>query len=275
MTVFLYETHRKVELTIREQAGLENWNLPMDRNDFRLFKDVQNVVDFIVRDTDRKPISMIGRTAQINLYDQRTNTLLWTAPLAVIAEQKGCLRMTMPPSTMDGWNLAAYSYCVMVTNADTTTHMLFVNQDAGDRGYFEVLDGPRLDPTPSAEKTWEQFTESNDNDPALNYRVCTFVGPAQRENFAGICTAALYLDNFSGKVLVQGSLEVGTANPMTDDEWFTIDTLEFHECSCVKSHTFEANVMWVRYKIYRDQDLTTSITLPEDMGKITKISFRN
>ena len=68
MTVFLYDTRRKVELTLRESpSGVVNWNLPMNTNDFRVFKDVYNSIEFVVRNTDRKPINMMGRSAEINL----------------------------------------------------------------------------------------------------------------------------------------------------------------------------------------------------------------
>jgi hypothetical protein len=158
MTVFIYDIKRLVQLVLRESGGSTNWNLPMNSNDFRVFKDVQNAIEFVVRNTDRKPINMMGRTAAINFYDQRTNKLMWSSALQVINDAKGICKLVIQPDVTSDWNLGSYSYSVTVTNVDGSVHMLYTDQDESQRGFFELRQGPIFDPRPSTVITYDQLT---------------------------------------------------------------------------------------------------------------------
>lgn len=278
MTVFLYDTKRRVELTLREfPSGVTTWNLPMNSNDFRLFKDVQNDVEFVIRNADRKPINMMGRTAKINLFDQKTNQLLHQQELKVINEAKGICKLVLLPDVTSDWYLQVYSYSVQVTNVDGSTHMLYMNTYESQTGFFELAQGPIFDPQPSVEIPYEALSQTSEEIDGVDTSILVtsaLQGSLQRNNTSGVHTLVAFLDNFSGKIRIQGSLEPSVP---TEWNWFDIEVKEYdHETSTV-SFTFEANLMWARVWIYNrfDQPESLPFVLPADEGKITKLVFRN
>lgn len=273
MTVFLYDVKRKVELTLRETGGTVNWNLPMNRNDFRVFKDVFNSIEFVVRNTDRKPINMMGRFATINLYDHRTDKLLFSKDLKITNEAKGICKLEISPDVTADWFLQTYSYSVEVKNADGTRHMLYVDQNEGQRGFFELAQGPRFDAADSIEIAWKQLTltERGLNGSPHSYRVSDALpGSMQRNNTTGLHTAMFDLKNYTGQITIQGSTEIGTP---ADSDWYDIEVLDFHKETGKKYTNFVANLNWVRFWInYEGDNLEV---LPADEGEITKLVFRN
>lgn len=275
MTVFLYDVKRKVELTLREfPEGNVNWNLPMNSNDFRVFKDVYNTIEFVVRDTDRKPINMMGRSAEIRLYDHRTSKLLHSAPLKITNEAKGICKLEIAPDVMADWFLQTYSFTIIVTNTDGTRHMLYVDQNEGQRGFFELAQGPQFDPFPSYEVTWEQFMLTSESPPEgqTTYRYSSaFPGSLQRNNTSGLHTVVAHFENYSGTLTIQGSVEDGT--PGLND-WYDIKVLELDKKTGVEVVSFEANLNWVRFWVHYPND-SIEDPLVVNQGKITKLVFRN
>lgn len=277
MTVFLIDKKRKIELTLRETGGTINWNLPMNTNDFRVFKDVHNTVEFIVRDTDRKPVKMMGRTATINLYDQRLDKLLWTSALKVINEAKGICKLDIEPDVFADWLLQTYSYQVTVQNVDGSVHMLYVDANESQRGFFELLQGPRFEPYASVTTTYMDLAPVSitPNSGRIAYRVSSAIPASlQTGNVTGVHTIALYLENFTGKAVIQGSVESGVPGGF---DWFDIETHEYDHVTGLRGYTVNANLTWIRVSVYNSNDQTPNGTppLPHDIGQIAKLVFRN
>jgi hypothetical protein len=278
MTVFLIDKKRKIELTLREfPHGVVNWNLPMNTNDFRVFKDVQNTIEFVVRNTDRKPVNMMGRSAKINIYDHRTNKLMWTKDLKIVNEAKGICKLNIEPDIMADWLLQTYSYSVTVTNTDGSTHMLYVDANECQRGFLELLQGPVFDPRPSQTVLYEDlhtFAEEEDGGETSFRFSSALPGSMQTGNTAGLHTVVLHNDNFTGKLTVQGSVEPGTPGLW---DWFDIETHEFDHNTGIHAYSIEANLMWVRFWVYNayEQLEDDELVLPADQGKITRITFRS
>jgi hypothetical protein len=80
------------------------------------------------------------------------------------------------------------------------------------------------------------------------------------------------LDNFSGTLLVQGSVEEGTP---TDQEWFEVETRTYDHQTGLDNFNFEANLNWVRFRIHNRYFEPNGDVLDKDKGKITKLVFRN
>jgi hypothetical protein len=278
MTVFLFDKKRRVELTLREfPSGVVNWNLPMNSNDFRVFKDVQNDIEFVVRNADRKPVNMMGRTAKVNFFDQKTSQLLFQQELKVIDEAKGICKLILLPDVTADWFLQTYSYSVQVTNVDGSTHMLYMDTFESQTGFFELAQGPIFDPQPSVEIPYEALSLTNAEIDGLDTSIrvsSALEGSLQRNNTSGVHTLVAFLDNFSGHFKIQGSLEPSVP---TELNWFDIEVREYDHQTSTEAFTFEGNFMWVRvYLINKYEQLEFNpYVLPADEGKITKLVFRN
>lgn len=279
MTVFLIDKKRKIELTLRETGGTVNWNLPMNTNDFRVFKDVQNTIEFVVRDTDRKPVNMMGRTAELIIYDHRLDKELWRKELRVINEARGICKINIEPDVTADWFLQTYSYQVAVTNTDGSLHLLYVDAYETQRGFFDLLQGPRFLPRMSQTVLYEDLSivTAMPSEGRQAYRSTSAIpGSLQTDNYSSVHTLAVYFDNFTGSIAIEGSVEDGVP---TDEDWYEVEIgdLTFDHETSTQGFTFEANLMWWRVKIYNDndQDPYGEPPLDADLGKVTKLVFRN
>ena len=273
MTVFLYDVKRRLDMTLRDSGGSINWNLPMDTTDFKLHKDVKNSIEFVVRNTDRKPVSMVGRTAKITLFDHRTDQIILTSDLKVVNDLKGIVQFNVTPDQMDILSLGTYSYTVMVTDLDGSVRSLYVDQNESVRGFVEVKDGPNPSPRPSIEIDFSTMTPITEGEPEqTHYITSALQGSVKTGNTSGQHTVAVYLSEFTGKLWIQGSLEEGVPDL---SDWFDIDidgvtVQQFRNESGIRTFMFEANLEWVRIKVLPDTTVS-----PGNENQIKKIIFRN
>jgi hypothetical protein len=278
MTVFLYDIKRRIDMTLRESGGSINWNLPMHNPDFRIFKDVQNKIEFVVRNTDRKPINMLGRSAAINLFDYRTRKLLYTGDLDVLNDAKGLLSMKLSADVTEDWPTGYLAYTITVTNLDGSVQVLYVDQSEEHRGFLELALGPRPEPRPSIEVVDFITNSQPDEFDVIQHYQFTYAMPGSLKtgNNEGLHNLAVYTDRFTGKLWVEGSIEEGVP---TEQDWFNIpvnelEYQEYNDETGMKAYTFVANLNYVRIKIHNEQVLPFDSS-EDDIGKVTKLVFRN
>jgi hypothetical protein len=276
MTVFLYHIKRKIELTLRENRVNNNWNLPMDNNEFRVFRDVKNAIEFVVRDTDRKPINLMGKNLFITIYDFRTGKFVDKMALEVMDEAKGICRMVFQPEFMEGWFLQTYAYQISVMDPDLSERLLYVDANESHQGIFELTQGPVFEPSGTFAITADQLTSviERPNDVVTSYLYSGAIpGSNQTNNASGVHTVVAYLDNFTGTFSIQGSLAEESPD---DGEWYEIETHTYNHNTSTQGYTFEANLNWLRVKVYNqyDQNDYGQPPLEADLGSVTKITFR-
>lgn len=265
MTVFVYEIKRRIHLTLREYGVTTNWNLPMASADFKLYKDVQNNIEFVVRNTDRKPISLLNRKAVVTLTDYHTRTILDQKQLIAVDEAKGIVRLTLEAYELEMWNLGFHVYHIYIEEADGSQNILYVDQNENARGYFELKQGHYPGPQPSYEIPADEFLALEDGIPAVTHYVSSAMpGSMQSHNSTGLHTLAVYTEDFKGTVWIQGTSEVGSSQEA--DDWFAIDERYLDNVSGITVFNFEMNLQWVRVKFQPAAD---------NAGEFQKVLFRN
>lgn len=265
MTVFVYEIKRRIHLTLRENGVTTNWNLPMASADFKLYKDVQNNIEFVVRNTDRKPINLLNRTAVVTLTDYHTRKILAQKQLVNVDNAKGIVRLTIEGYEMELWNFGFHAYHIHLVEEDGAEHLLYVDQNENARGYFELKQGYYPGPQPSYEIMADEFTAVIDGmPPSTQYISSAMPGNMQANNNSGLHTLAVYTNEFKGTIWVQGTSEVGSSQEA--DDWFAIDERTLDNVSGITTFTFQMNLQWVRVKYQPAADNT---------GDFQKVLFRN
>lgn len=266
MTVFVYQIQRRIHLTLREYGVTTNWNLPMASADYKLYKDVTNNIEFVVRNTDRKPINLVGRRLFVIITDYHTKKVLASKQLLPVDEVKGIMRLSLQGEEMEQWNLGFHAYHIYVENPDGSQNLLYVDQDEKTRGVLELCPGYYPGPQPSIEIPSDQFYPITDNDPPVTYYVSSSMpGNMRVGNTSGLHTLAIYTDNFKGTVWVQGSSEITSSQDPA--EWFDIQPPQLYiGGSGITTYTFQMNLQWVRVKYKADQD---------NHGTFQKLLFRN
>jgi hypothetical protein len=270
--VILYRTPVVIGL-VRVGHGIRNDNPPMNRSNFALYQGADAAIEFVVRDTDRKPINLLGKTLTLTVMEPLTGALVLTKRIRVLDPHKGSCRVRFSPGDLLTVWPQFYTYSILMNNHDGTSELLMTDQNATARGVLEIRAGVLPEPARSVEITgqpWDRLVPVRVGDPPIQqYRTGALPadGPASDPN--GLHTVAIYPDNYRGRLWVQASL---LDQPTTADEhWFDVDLgtgapLEFTPDSGLEAYNFSGHYRWVRFV------LQPSLI---NKGGIAKILLRN
>jgi len=266
-TVKLYSFPQVINLTSIDQ-GIRNNNMPFGDSDFRVYRGAFNPIEFIVRDNDRKRVSLIGKCLTMTVINFLTNTTVLIKQVEVIDPHKGHIRVTFTPTELANIETNFYKYSILVENEDATTNLLFTDRDHNAAGFFELIDGVLPSLMESIRLLGSDFTPVNISPPTTT--PTEFISGAQPGDALlcendGLHTIAVYVTDFAGKFFAEGSLE---ENPMSSSsDWFVIKLNEFftfHEfgntpdpdCTFtgIEAFNFTGSIRWVRFRFIPDVD---------------------
>lgn len=272
--VVAYFVRRKIDLAINI-PGTKHWNMPMESPGFKVYKGSKNAIEVVVRNNDRKAINLGLTSLIMTISNPESSQVIWQKPLMVIDPLQGSAVLILDRSDTDDWPLTFYRWSVSLQNVDTTQTILYVDQNEGGYGYFELIEGPVIGPTDSIVCT--NFHG------ALNYFYSdNFPGNTQVSNhdFSAI-TLAIYMTNFTGLFYIQGNIDIDAPPPdssglIPGNNWFAIqingsDSIPVNSFSGILPITFEASLAWVRVMYYVDP--LNSID-PVNPGTVDQIMFR-
>lgn len=257
--VTLFDTPQVVNL-VEPAAGSETMrvNYPQNRTDFRLVKGVTNHVEWFLRDIDRRPVTLTGRTLRVRIVDPASDRLLMERNLTVIDAPKALLRFTVTPVEIEHWPVGDLRYTVVArTNTTGEEVLLYTDRNYGPVGVVRVTEDPNPLPSPILTVL---STDLVSRDGMLWSGALP--GSMTAGHPAGVHTISIHRTGFVGRVTVQGSL---MAAPSADDvDWFDVEVSEAATAtSDTTGLTVVANLLWVRFKIE-----TTA-------GMVDRILFRN
>lgn len=273
-TVTLYQKNPLAIHLTQVDHGVRNINMPFFDADFRIYKGVTSNIDFVIRNNDRKPINLIGKSLSVTVIDHDTDTVKIEKPFVIIDEIKGKARLDFLPSEVVDWDVGFYNYAVLIENEDGTQNLLFTDQNDSAQGWFELaknvlpqLNGPE---DLGGIETWTPFHDGLLPAGTTRFRSSAIPGDAAHNANDGLHSIAIYLDNFTGRVWVQGSIE--ELVPNLEIDWFEIHLtpnqfeLNFVGESGIQAFNFTANVTWIRILTEPDAIL--------NQGTITKVLIK-
>ena len=279
VAIKLYKFPLVIDLTLVDH-GIRNNNMPFRDSDFKIYRGTFNPIEFIVRDNDRQPINLTGKTLTLTVINFFTDVVAMQKDIAVIDQTKGRVRAVFCPQEISEWDNGFYKYSILINFEDGTHNLLFVDQDQNANGFFEMADGVLPDLVESIEILPDDFMEVNIAPPTTDptrFITSGFEGDAVLGEDDGLHTAVVYLTGYAGKFFIQGSLEE-LPSP-NDNDWFDIHltmTTPYFEFgntptpddtfTGLEAFTFTGRIRWVRFKHVPDDDNT---------GTLDKILYRN
>ena len=246
--------------------------MPYNDTDFRVYKGATTDIDFIVRNNDRKAVTLAGKNVYVIIRDNQTKREMLKKPLRMLDPSKGKLQLSLSPAEVNDWEEGYYDFVILQENRDGSQYILYTTQDQDARGVLELRGGalpPVSQPHDLLPENFKPFHFGEYPGGVTRWASDAVPGDAQLGFTDGLHTFAVYLSKFTGKLWVQGSLEA--CMPTEDTDWFLINLtpnkfeLNFYECCGIEPFNFEANVSWVRF-IYEEDTLNT--------GSITRILYK-
>lgn len=146
MPVVLYDIKQRVTM-IQRAAGplpVNHWDRSMDLDnaDFRIYKGVDNKIEFLLRNTDRKPVSLVGGAVEIVFTDRTTGEVIYREYCRVVDEQRGMAVLTLSPTDVEPFPDGAIRYSGLVTDSDGHQTLLFVDQNQKATAFCYVMASP-------------------------------------------------------------------------------------------------------------------------------------
>ena len=279
VAIKLYNIPLVIDLTLVDR-GVKNNNMPFRDSDFKVYRGTFNPVEFIVRDNDRKPVSLIGKSVTLTVINFFNKVTVTQKDVAVIDPTKGKIKVIFTPQEIVEWENGFYQYSVLINNEDGTNNLVFVDQHQTAGGFFEMIDGVLPELVESVRALGEDFTPVNIAPPTsepTNFISSAFPGDAVFCEEDGLHTAVVYLTDYAGRFFIQASLE-DLPSP-NDADWFdihlTMTTAYFEFGNTPKpedtftgleAFTFTGSLRWVRFKHIPDDDNT---------GTLDQVLYRN
>lgn len=269
--VIIYETKRRISLTIEGTGAFLNRNMAMHNPDFVVFKDSQTEIEFIVRNIDRKPINLTDRKLFATLVNYYTGQTMAVVPLTIVDAIRGIARLTMFPYMAKDIPIGFHRYTISYLLDNGNEKLLATDQYEKTHGYLEMRYGRELQGIQSQEAKFESFAPENSNRYDTFWVSPNFKGNLRNGSLCGLHTFAWYVENFTGSIWMEGSIVESTPD---QPDWFPIlvDGRFEHKLdhrSGILAFNVESNLQWARFKIKPEfQD-------GNDSGKVTKILFRN
>ncbi len=217
-------------------------NPPMNNKIIKIYKGVDSVINFNVKDEDRKSVSLTSGTLTAYLVNHTTGNLLFSRLVEEIDNTTGQAKFKIFNKDLVGVESGFYD--LSVTFADVTGQVLSLYCDRGDnvKMTIEIKDGPipKLTESSNIVFSTKGGTGAKTYSSAINI---TSVAPDTK----GLHTFVAYMTDYTGNLHAEGSIEE-TANG-----WFPITIgsstvhKEYTTSTTLDPFNFSANLNWIRF----------------------------
>lgn len=205
-------------IIIANEAGLITEYRPVYQRHIKLYKGIDNVLQFKVLNHDQKPVLLTSYTPKIVVFDQ--NKLMVIEHDCTVTDDgstntRGNCKVTITENDLLNLDTQFLSYNIYLVDTDMEKVLTYTDTNFASDGIMHLQDTAFPGPAKTGEVT--AFTEENE----IWYSETLDAQPGINGNEA-LHTAAIYTDTYVGDVIVQGTLEnqiTGTTN------WFDITTV--------------------------------------------------
>ena len=247
------------------QNGYHGRNSKVYDRRLTIHRGVINPLTFTFKNEDQKAQDVSAKTVssgnyyQLLVVDTESKKAVITKNLSIIDDgstitTKGQAKCEITDGDLLALDAKFYEYSIQEIKSDGSTLVTYADTSYVAGGTIEILDTAYPQFTASVEVT--NFTLSSGI-----FTSSAITGRPGINNNAALHTVAIYPNNFSGTVEVQGTMET---NPVAND-YFTITNTTLSSSSSVTSLNFNGVFQKVRFKATR----TTGTT-----GRIDKILYR-
>lgn len=270
--IYLYTYNLPVQLFLTDHQSPLTYSRPMYTYNTKVYKNNDNIIEFVVRNNDRVPVRLIGATMSIVIQHVATQTVVIEKNLEITDEVNGRAQVTLTADDIRNWSLGSYQYNVRI-NRNKGKELLYLDINNNTFGTFDLYEGIGGTLIPAQTILGSQLTNVTPDwdNPHPSFVSGAMDATNDSGNQRGLFSIVIYQTNWMGTFKVQGSLQ--NLAP-TDVSWFDIDLypginsqlFDGTSNSCV-GISFAINVRWVRFVV--DPDVNNLGTFDKIIYKIS------
>ena len=217
----------------------------------KLQKGVDNQIRFWIRNQDQKKVNVADREFYFNLIDTEKRLVLLTKRLQIENAIRGELLLELSKQELYNFDLPRYTYSLSMRDTEGRELPVYSNDNYDTSGVVELQDWAYPVQNQSLDLAIVDNAEQNRVTDVIDLEKSTAV----------VHTAVYYLDQFSGKITVQGHLENSTN--IGNEDYFTIVETDYSGATGIEYKNFTGNFIGVRFLI------------ETDAGTVEKILYKN
>ena len=167
----------------------------------KFYKVMPNEVQFQFYNHDNKKVNIGQHTIKFNLLDKANRTTKVSQDLTVVDAQKGIAKLNLTESQTRDLTSHFYNYSLQVTDdGEGITKVVYAGTDYDASGTAEVLSGVYPDFVESTKIS--SFTTDG-----AHLKTSGVTANPERNSNQAVHTVQFYLDNFSGTIVIKGTLD--------------------------------------------------------------------
>lgn len=244
-----YLYRQAIELIIMD-SGPHRENTLVYAKPLQIYKGIDNTIRLLIKNQEQKLLSLRDSIIEFNLISSDNHELVFKRACTVTID-KGAAILTLAETDLNDVTAGVYTYSVKLVNGEGETRIVYADDNYNAQGQARVNDTVYPKFLPSLQPNLGPFY--NNNPSASGYSIADdmfsdVMEVANRGNIRSVIqTIQYYGTNFTGTVLVQGSLSA-TLSAYPDD-WFDINEQNFDGFTGCQYSNFTGKIGLVRFKI--------------------------
>lgn len=268
--IYLYSYRLPVQLSMTDHLA-PNYNRPMINYNTKIYQNNYNIIDFVVRNNDRRPVKLVDCQLSIEIEHAATKNMVLEKSCRVTDELKGRAQVVLTADDTKNWSLGGYRFMVKMTRPYQSQEYLYTDINNNAIGSFELLESVGGTFIPAKTLLGSELTPVTVDWDEMKEHLHSGAIPAENSvgNSVGLFTIAFYQTAWQGRFRIEASLE--NLAPV-NRTWFPVDfqpgvTEDRYDGTeqGVRSYTFAMNCRWIRFVCIPD---------PINMGKVDKIVYK-
>lgn len=247
-------------VVVLDQAGFTVEFRPVYQRNLYVYKGIDNVLQFQVKNADQKPVNITTYEPRFVAFDENSNKVLDIAGVLLDDDSsatRGTFKVIIPENSLLNLTQQYLTYNIYLLDIDNEKVLTYANEWFDATGVIYL--SASAFPGPRATGEINTFSKISVTLDEWGSEILS-AQPGLNGNEA-LHTVAVYTENFTGDVIVQGTLE-NQVDPNTT--WANIATLSIDNATEPAYANFNGVFSFLRIKTTAD---------PAD--KITKILVRN
>lgn len=222
----------------------------------KLYRGISNTLQLRLLNVDQKPVDVTGKTFAMNIIDQSTHLVIKSKTGTIANAAQGHVDFELNDSDLRNSDAGYYIYSVHELKSDGSKTVVYSNDDYDADGELRIYDSPYSGFDESKEVNFDTMTASVQGTDESDYILAY---PHLNQNGA-LHTAQYYLDNYTGSITVQVTLD----NDPSDNgvTWIDLTSTAYANNTGNEYVTFTGVYTAVRFKSTKTS------------GTISKILYR-
>jgi len=246
-------------ILIDAQGYSRTRNMPFNTTRKTIYKGVDSTLGFDVKNQDRKPVNLLGKTVMVHLMKVRTGELILQRRANLVKPEEGFCEFTILGSDLTDLPPGLYQLSSVIYDGDGISRSLYTDNNRRATIEVEVIDGAYPKFVPSIECTFTELNGVWTSQPIKSN--------LQRNDTSNLHTIQITAPNFKGTVEAKISLEYDSMGEYNSVKFINDKfKIVFDGTNSVQGWNFIADARWV--KIFYTPD-------PDNTGTVDKVLYRS